>query len=66
MNTGRWNGYLNIHQRDKEMRNLRSSHMVIDACFDHWNALYVNWVQIAIDEINLEYIWNQYIERTTR
>lgn len=66
---GSWLVYQNVHEPvyytvSGGQRTLRSARRAHDFCYDHWHLLYDNWVQIARDEVVLDYIFYQYLERT--
>lgn len=58
-----WDVYLKVN--DKTLR-IRSNHMVISACEQHWRELYQNWQQIAVDELWLDFLWSRHVERSGR
>lgn len=65
--SGVWYGYLNVLGVIKIGNNIiRSNHKKITVCGQHWFALEVNWVRIAWDEVALDSVWNEYIERIER
>lgn len=68
---GSWLVYQNVHEPvhytvSGSQRTLRSARRSHDFCKAHWDQLMHNWVQIAWEEVALDYIFYQYLERTER
>lgn len=68
---GSWLVYQNVHEPihytvSGSQRTLRSARRNHEFCYSHWFQLFENWVQIAQDEVTLDGIFYQYLERTER
>lgn len=57
----RWRIYLGVNEF---IQGLRSGHRSSFVCNEHSYAVVRAWVEVAMDEVWLDYIWNQWIERT--
>lgn len=54
-----WSVYVNVHDTSQ----LRSGYKDIYVCTHHHKILWLDWQGIAQEEVNLDYIWNQWIDR---
>jgi len=66
--SGKWTVYINVHETVMVApdRKMRSRHTDIEACSDHWFALWHNWCYIAWEEVMLDYIYNDWVDRMER
>ena len=64
-NTGTWYGYINVHEviYVNRSQRMKSRHGRWEACHEHFKLLHQDWVQVASDEVRLDYIFNQGRER---
>lgn len=66
--SGRWKVFYKVEQLIRPSGGsgplMRSKHEEIEACPNHWFALATNWQDVAQEEVNLDYIWNHWLERT--
>lgn len=68
---GSWLVYQNVHEPvyytvSGSQRTLRSARRTQEFCKPHWDQLMDNWIRIAWEEVALDYIFYQYVERTER
>jgi hypothetical protein len=62
---GHWHVYISVHDADLRTAKLaRSGHRTYQFCMEHWTQLQAVWIQIAQDEVNLQKLWDNHIERT--
>lgn len=65
--SGQWNIFAKVEEVISiNGRAMRSKHMTIEACGNHWFALRANWIEVAMEELVLDAAWNRYIDRTER
>lgn len=62
---GKWHVYVNADAY-KGTEKVRSGRKSIDACWQHWAWLGWWWQQIAFEEVALDYIFNQWLDRSER
>lgn len=68
LSMGKWKAYVNVHERVTypylgEQRPLRAGHKDIQVCSAHWDRLKINWIQIAWEEVWLDYLFHQSVDR---
>ena len=63
--SGAWQAFVKVEETifvQRTMR-MRSKHMEIEVCGEHWFHLHINWIEIAQEEVALEERWHRYLER---